>query len=83
MVKAQDEAKASKNAPTEELAEQAETLSEEIQQQVPLSAGMILVRKLTWGWLESRCWSSCPGCFSWHALPAGHQEPEAIVCGAW
>eukprot|EP00891_Asterochloris_glomerata_P003309 jgi/Astpho2/3309/fgenesh1_pg.00054_%23_10_t len=33
MVKAQDEAKASKNAPTEELAEQAETLSEEIQQQ--------------------------------------------------
>ena len=56
MVKAQSEAKASENAPNEEAAEKAETLSEELRQKVPPSAGMTLEVELTWGWLEGRFW---------------------------
>ena len=64
MVKAQSEAKASEEAPNKEEAEKAETLSEELRQKVPLSAGMTLEAELTWGWLEGGCWGTCQGCCS-------------------
>ena len=71
MVKAQAEAKASENAPNEEQAEKAETLSEELRQQVPPSAGTTLEVALTWGWLEGgglgflprRLQLSCTACW--------------------